>query len=623
MGQRVKEEGASERRSVMGRIGIEQTGNIIPGESRQTSLWSSVTREPWPTDLGSKAEMSAAATLAGAAPGLVPGWHSIPWKQVWRNVRRLQARIVKAVQERRWGKVRALVYLLTHSYSGRAAAILRVTTNQGAQTPGVDGEVWDTPELKAAAFDKLRRHGYTAQPLRRVHIPKSNGKLRPLGIPTLTDRAMQALYLLGLGPILETLADRNSYGFRTGRCCADALDHCHKVLGRRESATWVLEGDIKSCFDRIGHSWLLAHIPTDKAILRQWLKAGYLEKGVSFATTEGTPQGGIASPALANATLDGLQAVLAERFGATRGQRQRNKVHLVRYADDFIITGTSQRLLRDEVQPLVAHFLAERGLELSHEKTRITHSGDGFDFLGQNVRRYGDKVLLKPSRKSVQALLAAVSEALQSDGGHSTAGQLIVRLNPKLRGWARYHRHGSSKRTFAKVDDAVYRKLWRWARRRHRRKPASWVTQKYFDRDGGRGWLFRGAVRDSKGGTQRVSLFRTQSVPIGRHVKVQGAANPYDPAWEVDFEERQSARMADSLTGRGTARYLWLEQAGKCPVCGEPLALEEEWHVHHLEQRTRGGSDLIENLLLLHPNCHRQVHWRGLVVAKTASREGR
>src|SRR5262245_27773792 len=216
MGQRVKEEGASERRSVMGRIGIEQTGNIIPGESRQTSLWSSVTREPWPTDLGSKAEMSAAATLAGAAPGLVPGWHSIPWKQVWRNVRRLQARIVKAVQERRWGKVRALVYLLTHSYSGRAAAILRVTTNPGASTPGVDGDRVDTPERKAAAVRKLPRHGYQPLPLPLLSIPHVTdpSQLRPLAIPTLTDRAMQALYLLRLDPIEETSADANSYGFR-------------------------------------------------------------------------------------------------------------------------------------------------------------------------------------------------------------------------------------------------------------------------------------------------------------------------------------------------------------------------------------------------------------------------
>src|SRR5262245_11765834 len=249
MGQRVKDEGASQRRPVTGRIGVEPEGNITPRESALTSLWSSFTREPRPTDPGSEADMSAAATPAGAAPGLAVHWHSIDWGKVHRNVRRLQARIVKAVREGRWGKVKALVYLLTHSFSGRALAMLRVVTNSGAKTPGVDHDLWNTQEAKTAAFSTLRRRGYQPQPLRRVYIPKSNGKMRPLGIPTMTDRAMQALYLLGLDPIEETLADRNSFGFRLGRCCADALRQCHHVLCGSEGARWVLEGDIKSCYD--------------------------------------------------------------------------------------------------------------------------------------------------------------------------------------------------------------------------------------------------------------------------------------------------------------------------------------------------------------------------------------
>ena len=569
--------------------------------------------------------MSAAATLAGAAPDLVPGWHSIPWRKVWRNVRRLQARIVKAVQEGRWGKVRALVYLLTHSFSGRAAAILRVTTNPGASTPGVDGDCWDTPELKAAAFSRLRRHGYHAQPLRRVYIPKSSApsQLRPLGIPTMTDRAMQALYLLGLDPIVETTADASSYGFRSRRCCADALDHCHKILRKNHSATWILEGDIRACFDRIGHGWLLTHIPMDQVILRQWLHAGYLEKDVFFATTEGTPQGGIASPALANAALDGLEALLRERFGATRSQRTRNKVHLVRYADDFIITGTSKGLLRNEVQPLVAHFLSERGLELSHEKTSITQIDDGFDFLGQNVRRYGTKLLLKPSRKSVRTFLAKIDQVIRQEGGHLTAGELIERLNPKIRGWALYHRHASSKRTFAYVDNVIVRKLWRWARRRHRQKSAAWVKAKYFSRPGDGRWAFSGNVTDEEGGKHTVLLFRAFSLEIRRHRKVRGEANPYDPAWELYFEERLTAQLASTLTGRGRVRYLWLEQRGRCPVCDQPLTLEAGWQIHHLLWRTHGGDDDVDNLVLLHPNCHRQVHSEGLAVNKAASREGR
>jgi RNA-directed DNA polymerase len=571
--------------------------------------------------------MSAAATLAGAAPGAaLTSWHAIPWRAVWRNVRRLQARIVKATQAGRWGKVKALVYLLTHSFSGRAVAVLRVTTNQGAQTPGVDGDVWDTPELKTAALPRLRAHGYHAQPLRRVYIPKSSDptKVRPLGIPTLTDRAMQALYLLGLDPILETTADANSYGFRRERRCADALEQVHIVLAHPRSAPWVLEGDIKSCFDRIGHRWLEANVPMDRAILRQWLKAGFLEKHAWFATTEGTPQGGIASPALANRTLDGLERLLAMRFAATPAQRRKHKVHLVRYADDFVITGTSKELLRDEVRPLVAHFLKERGLELSHEKTSITRVSRGFDFLGQHVRRYRDgKVLLKPSRRNVRALFAKVRKVIQEEGGCLTAGQLIERLNPILRGWALYHRHASSKRTFTQVDRRIFRWLWRWARRRHDRQTAAWVKARYFPRLDSRGWVFTGELPSKEGPPHTVHLYTAERTRIRRHVKLQGAANPYDPAWEPYFEERLTLQMQDTLTGQGITRYLWLEQAGKCLLCDQPLTPETGWQHHHVQRRAYGGAATVDNLVLLHPNCHRQAHSQGLVVAKAASREGR
>ena len=266
--------------------------------------------------------MSAAEMLAGAAPDLAPDWHSINWKAVYCNVRRLQARIVKAVREGRWGKVKALVYLLTHSFSGRALAILRVISNSGARTPGVDGILWNTPEAKSAAFHTLRRHGYRPQPLRRVYIPKSNGKRRGLG-DSHDDRPSHA-GPLPAGPRSHR-GDPSRSPFlwlSTGTLLRRCPGSMSQDPARPHGPNWILEGDIKSCFDRISHNWLLDHIPMDKELLRKWLKAGFLEKHVLFATTEGTPQGGIISPALANRALDGLQQLLEQRFGNKRHRRK-------------------------------------------------------------------------------------------------------------------------------------------------------------------------------------------------------------------------------------------------------------------------------------------------------------
>jgi RNA-directed DNA polymerase len=610
-GRRVKDGGGSECRPLTGRIGVEPPGDITLPERAPTSLGSSLTREPRPTDSGGKADLSRAATPVGAAPGHAPDWNSIPWKKVWRTVRRLQARIVKAVREGRWNKAKALVYLLTHSYSGRATAILRVVSNSGARTPGVDGALWNTPESKSAAFVALRRHGYQPRPLRRVYIPKSNGQRRGLGIPTMADRAMQALYLLGLDPIAETLADGHSYGFRLERCCADALDECHKILRGPPCPSWILEGDIKACFDKISHTWLIDNIPMDKEVLGKWLKAGFLEKHVLFATTEGTPQGGIVSPALANRALDGLQSLLERRFSGTRRKRAGGKVDLVRYADDFIVTGTSRVLLQTEVQPLVEHFLHKRGLELSHEKTRITHITDGFDFLGQTVRRFRNgKILIKPSKRSVKTFLAKIQATLDESGG-KTAGDMIRRLNQQIKGWTMYHRYAVSKRILSAVDDRIFRKLMRWCHRRHPEKGGKWIRRRYFSRQGGRDWVFTGAIRDSTGSARPIRLMKAAGVKVLRWRKIRSAANPYDPEWELYLEERSCWKLTHTLAGRGRIEYLWKDQGGRCVMCGRLLQAEEQpRHIHHRIWRSRGGGETFDNLELLHAHCHRQIHSR-------------
>jgi RNA-directed DNA polymerase len=553
------------------------------------------------------------AHKAGAV-SRVQNWHDIDWRRANENVRRLQARIVKATKQGQPRKARALQHLLTRSFSGKALAVRRVTENRGKRTAGVDGEIWETPDKKINALGQLRQRGYTPSPLRRVFIPKANGKRRPLGIPTMKDRAMQALYLLALDPIAETTGDPNSYGFRTSRSTADAMEQCFIVLAQKRSSEWILEGDIASCFDHISHEWMLRNIPMEKPILRKWLKCGILEKSVFQPTDTGTPQGGIISPVLANLALDGLEATLRMKFPHPH-HGVSSRVNVVRYADDFIITGRTKELLEQEVKPMVESHLLERGLLLSTEKTRITHIRDGFDFLGQNVRKYRDAFLTKPSQKKTKSFLRKVREVIDTNKT-ATAGNLIVRLNPILRGWANYHRHAASKETFRKVDSLIFRKMWQWCVRRHPNKSKSWVKAKYFCSQGDDRWAFFGEIITKVGVRRKEFLLKMVRTPIRRHIKIKGAANPYDPEWETYFERRLDVQMEASLKGKRHLLFLWKEQDGLCPVCNQKITKLTGWHSHHVRWRSKGGTDTAENRVLLHPTCHHQVHFGNAQVEK-------
>ncbi len=465
--------------------------------------------------------MSASGIIEGPRDAAAR-WSTIDWPTIRRHVSRLQARIVKAIKAGQWHRVRSLQRLLTRSFAAKLWAVKRVCSNRGKRTAGVDGLVLDTPAARWRQAQRLNAKDYVPQPLRRSYVPKKNGKRRPLGIPTQADRAEQALELLALDPVAEYLADTCSYGFRKERSTHDAMAGCFLSLCRKHSAQWIWEGDIRGCFDELSHVWLLDHIPTHKEKLRAWLQAGFMERGVFHPTADGTPQGGIISATVANGALDGLERLLLAHF------KGRHKVNLIRYCDDFVITGASRVLLEQDVKPLVVQFLRERGLELAENKSRIVHIDEGFDFLGFNVRKYHGKLLIKPAKASIAAVKGKVRAILKA-GGSLPQDALIRRLNPIIRGWGGYYRHVVSKEVFSDIDHAIWRMTWNWAKRRHPQKGLRWIKDRYFAHREGRDWVFTDGS---------VTLARMASIPIRRHVKIRGQANPYDPDWAEYFRRR-------------------------------------------------------------------------------------
>ena len=473
-------------------------------------------------------------------------WKTIDWPRVRQQVRRLQMRIAKATQAGQHRKAQALQWVLTHSRAAKLLAVHRVTTNRGAKTPGVDNVRWRSDKQKLQAASNLKRHGYKPKALRRIYIPKPNGKLRPLSIPTMHDRAMQALYALALAPIVEVLADRYSYGFREGRRCADALEQCFTILAQKTCAPWVLEGDIRACFDEISHEWLLKHVPMDKQLLRAWLTAGYWEEEQLFPTTAGTPQGGLISPLLANFVLDGMERVVKA------AAKVKDKVHFVRYADDFVVTGANRELLEQKVKPALTAFLKERGLELSEQKTVITHIQKGFNFLGHTVRKYGDKLLITPAKSKVKILRGKISQWIQSARGLSQEA-LLRQLNPRLRGWANYYRNGAATRTFCNLDWHVNCTLWRWVHHRHPNKSFRWKKRRYFSAEGDNG-AFSVRITRKNGESRVLALYRLASTKIQRHIKVRGTAHPYDPNYTEYFAKRRCFLWRIRWGGRPTQK---------------------------------------------------------------------
>ncbi len=484
------------------------------------------------------------ANTTGASSTKRTNWKSLFWSKAKTHVLRLQMRIAKAEREGRRGKIKALQRLLTSSFYAKCLAVKRVTSNTGKRTAGVDGLLLNTPKQKMQMVFELKRRSYTPSPLRRIHILKKSGKLRPLSIPTMKDRCMQALWLTALLPIAEERADPNSYGFRPKRSTHDAIAQCFISLAKKKSATWILEGDIKDCFSQIDHDWLIQNIPMDKIILKKFLTAGFMENGEEYPTTRGVCQGGIISPTIAVMALSGLERKL---LSVKQKHRDKEKINLIFYADDFVVTAANESILREKVIPIIQASLKEVGLTLSPEKTKITQINEGFNFLGFNIRKYSNgKLLTKPAKESVSKFLKDIKSSIKKSTARPT-DKLIYQLNEKITGWTNYYRSSVASKVFSMIDNEIFLALKRWGLKRHPRKGRRWIMYKYFKSLRGDNWRFHCHVKDTDGKQKPLYLKRATDTHIRRHKKIKAEANPFNPRYTDYFKQRETERKTRSL----------------------------------------------------------------------------
>ena len=542
-------------------------------------------------------------------------WHEVNWQTAYRTVRNLRRRIFKATQENNWHKVRNLQKLMLQSYSNTVLATRKATQeNQGKKTAGVDKILVKTPQARGKMVDELIiNQDWKPKPVRRVYIPKSNGKIRPLGIPTIRDRCLQAIVKNALEPCWEAQFEGVSYGFRPGRSTHDAIVKIHNAIAPHRRKKWIVDADIKGCFDNINHEKLLSAIGNfpGRRLVKEWLKAGYIDNNVFYSQESGTPQGGIISPLLANIALHGMEKAIGIKYNC-RGESIGNRL-LVRYADDFVILCESQE---DAVKAKIEinQWLNNLGLTLSEEKTKIVHVTEGFDFLGFNVRHYkvnntktGYKILIKPSKKSVKQVKEKLRKIfLEHKGKH--VGQLIAKINPVIRGVSNYFRKEVASKIFSDLDHYLFRRQVRYVKHTHPNKKRKWTHKKYWGRMNlqkpNQKWVF--GDKNSGAYMLKFGWFR-----IERHTPVKKDYSPDNPElikyWE-DRKKKNQKTEAEKLNK--TKEYVAYKQDYKCPICNQSIFNNEPLHLHHIIPRCEGGKDIPKNLVWVHQFCHHKVHYQ-------------